>query len=234
MPNTLQEKKELLLEEKKRLVCELKDKYPKVYNWLISHKIDPNDLKKYAGGITLAFAASLGSVLNRPPAYLGTETLTNRELVKPLALADLLKVKNERDKVNSVWSRYGSVINDVSIRYNVDPKVILATIMVESGGNTYALRHEPQIGDASYGLGQLLYGTAHLIGFEGRSEELYIPEVNIDLIGKYHRRNLDVYGDLTPEQLTTAYNTGTPYGAPTYGHVAKFDKWFNLAKEVIS
>lgn len=99
--------------------------------------------------------------------------------------------------------------------------------MVESGGDTFAIRHEPRINDASYGLGQLLYGTARGLGYRGTPEGLYDPETNIYLIAKYHKRNFDHYQDLNSEQLTVAYNTGSPFKRPHPGHLAKFDKWYN-------
>ena len=104
--------------------------------------------------------------------------------------------------------------------------------MIESGGNPRAVRYEPRLNDASYGLGQLLYSTARGLGYAGTPAGLYDPETNIDLIARYHRRNLDHYGHLTAEELTTAYNTGSPYKKPWSGHLAKFNKWYNRVESL--
>ena len=104
--------------------------------------------------------------------------------------------------------------------------------MVESGGDAKAIRYEPSINDASYGLGQILYSTATSIGFGGSPQQLYEPGVNIDLVARYHKRNLEVYGELNLGQLATAYNAGTPHNIPTYGYVNKFTNWFNVLSEL--
>lgn len=47
----------------------------------------------------------------------------------------------------------------------------------------------------------MLYGTATLIGYQGNPEGLYDPYTNIDLMARYLRRNLDVYDNLTTDEL---------------------------------
>ena len=105
--------------------------------------------------------------------------------------------------------------------------------MVKRDGNTYARREEPQISDASYGLGQILYGTARGLGFDGKPDELYDPETNIDLIGKYHKRTVERYGELSVDQLVTAYNAGNPYGSPYPGHLVKFNNWLTKLSDLM-
>lgn len=56
---------------------------------------------------------------------------------------------------------------------------VLAIIQIESSFQPGAYRAEPQIGDASYGLMQILYGTAVDRGYSGPPEGLYDPETNI-------------------------------------------------------
>ncbi len=127
------------------------------------------------------------------------------------------------------WTKYihKELIAQAAKTYDLDPQVIYATIMTESEGNPYAFRYEPKIKDASLGLGQILISTAKLLGFKGHPKELYKPEVAIDLIGKYHRLMLDKYGTLSPTQLATAYNTGSPFKRPVKNHLFRFDKWYN-------
>jgi len=82
--------------------------------------------------------------------------------------------------------------------------------MTESEGDRFAFRYEYHLEEPSLGLGQVLVSTARTLGFEGDLSELYNPEVSIDLIGKYHRRMLDEFGELSPVELATAYNAGSP------------------------
>jgi soluble lytic murein transglycosylase-like protein len=240
----LKKQKEELLAERDRLVGELKDRHPDFYHWMVEKKVHPNDLGKYLLNIGAAFTFAYGAVV---PASLSVD---QREMidsliasnqrteqaippVKIIQPAEMAGMKEE-EKAALVWERYRHLINRAAVKYQLDPKLIMATIMLESGGDTYAIRHEPQIGDASYGLGQILYGTARGIGFDGPPDKLFDPEVNIDLIGKYHRRNMDTYGgNLTAEQLTVAYNTGTPYGQPYFGHMTKFKRLFELINNLV-
>lgn len=229
----LQVKKQQLLARQADIVNELKTKRPDAHAWLVEHKIDLQNLKKYATKITVAAAmatitfSSIPTLIDNPGDYAQEQTKTIE--------VNELQGLDEEAKANLVWERYGPIINIVAKKHDIDPQLIFATIMLESGGDTYAIRHEPQINDASYGLGQVLYGTARLIGFQGSAQDLHTPEISINLIGQYHRRNMDVYGQgLTPEQLTVAYNAGSPYSSPHPGHLTKFQKWFRIAGESMS
>lgn len=138
--------------------------------------------------------------------------------------------QNEAEKHDKrAWtkSEFNSVISEVAKRYNLDPQLIYATIMTESEGNIYAFRYEPDIKDASFCAGQILLNTARSLGFEGQPKELYKPETCIDLVGKYYRRMLDTYGKLTPLQLATAYNAGSPWKSAVYGHLVRFSYWYD-------
>ncbi len=205
------------------LLDKLKLKNAALYDWFTTRAIDLDNLSKYVSGMALAISLATSQPL------LAVDTTTNTEIVEsvaPLTVKEL-RGKNDVERANLVWSRYGSLIRTSAEKYDLDPDLIFATIMIESGGNTYAVRQEPRIHDASYGLGQLLYGTARGIGYRGTPEGLFDPSVNIDLIAKYHKRNFDHYKDLNPSELTIAYNTGSPYKRPTAGHLTKFDKWYN-------
>lgn len=248
--NSLRQKKEDLLNQQDELINLIKTKHPDFYSWAVKNNIDFRDLSIYAANIATAFTITINSlgtplaslqfdansVLNTPKQEVNTLNTNNTNKNNEIKLIEVSELSglSESQKAVIVYDRYGPIINDVAQKYQLDPKLILATILLESGGNTYAIRHEPQINDASYGLGQILYGTAKLIGFEGTPDDLYNPEINIDLIGKYHRRNMDVYGpNLTPEQLTIAYNAGSPYSSPYPGHLQKFNKWFREARHLI-
>lgn len=205
------------------LLDKLRLKNAPLYDWFISRSIDLQNLGKYTSGMALAISLAIAqptpSITQEFPAQITQST--------PLIQLSELKGKSDLERANLVWSRYGHLIRQAAEEYDLDPNLIFATIMVESGGNTYAIRHEPRIHDASYGLGQLLYGTARGLGYRGRPDGLFDPAVNIDLIARYHRYNFDRYRDLGPKQLTVVYNTGSPYKRSYPGHLAKFDKWYN-------
>jgi soluble lytic murein transglycosylase-like protein len=225
----LQKQKSALLLEQAGLIKELKIKHLEVYNWFLENGIDPTNLAKYGANIASALVFTLKPNGQFEIKWADKSALKPEltPIVRIIKVEELRSLK-EDEKAELVQKRYGPIIKRVAEKYKVDPKLIFATIMLESGGNTYAVRQEPRINDASYGLGQILYGTARGLGFEGTPEKLFDPEVNIELIGKYHRRNMDVYGqNLTPQQLTTAYNAGSPYSTPYPGHLTKFQKWFD-------
>lgn len=184
-------------------------------------KIDLSKFQSYASSI----AATIAFVTTQPIAA-APSVPTSITVAPSLSKAEL-KSKTDLERATLVWARYGHWIRGAAEEYDLDPNLIFATIMVESGGDTFAIRHEPRINDASYGLGQILYGTAKGLGYRGKPEGLYDPETNIYLIAKYHKRNFDHYTELNPVELTTAYNTGSPYKRPHPGHLAKFDKWYN-------
>lgn len=129
------------------------------------------------------------------------------------------------DRRSWTKSEYKDLIEKTAKKYGVDPQVIYATIMTESEGNKYAFRYEPHIKDASLGVGQVLISTARSLGFEGNPKDLYKPEVGIELIGKYLKKLIETYGELTPLQLATAYNSGSPWKTPTWGHLDRFQMW---------
>ena len=186
------------------LLDKLKLKNPTVYDWFISRSIDLQNIAKYTSSIAMAIALATAqpSVATASP-----ETETTKVQSVSIITVTELKGKTELERASLVWTRYGSLIRRAAEEYDLDPNLIFATIMVESGGNTYAIRQEPRIHDASYGLGQLLYGTARGIGYRGTPDGLFNPEVNINLIAKYHKRNFDRYSDLDSKELTIAYNT---------------------------
>lgn len=206
------------------LLNKLKTKNPAVYNWFISRSIDFENISKYTSAIAMAITLATSQIIDVVHA---TSTPVDIQASTAIIKPSELRNKTDLERANLVWGRYGYLIRLTAEKYDLDPNLIFATIMVESSGNTYAVRQEPRIHDASYGLGQLLYGTARGIGYRGTPEGLFDPAINIDLIGKYHKRNYDHYTELNALELTIAYNTGSPYKRPTAGHLVKFDKWYN-------
>lgn len=100
--------------------------------------------------------------------------------------------------------------------YGVDPALIKAHAAQESGFDPGAYRAEPRIGDASYGLMQLLYATAVALGYSGARPTvtdqqnltgLYAPGVNVPLAARLVKQNLDGSGG-NLDTAIAAYNEG--------------------------
>jgi len=91
-------------------------------------------------------------------------------------------------------------------RYHVDPALVLAVIHMESGGDPDAYRAEPSVHDASFGLMQLLAGTARGMGFTGPVKALFDPPTNIELGVRDLAGGIHDYGD--PWLALIDYNGG--------------------------
>lgn len=104
---------------------------------------------------------------------------------------------------------FDDIIAKYALRFNVPEVWIKAVIRTESNFDPEAYRAEPQIQDASYGLMQLLYGTARGLGFTGSANDLYDPDTNIrlgtQLLSDLQKR----YGD-DFRRIYSAYNSGNP------------------------
>ena len=115
-------------------------------------------------------------------------------------------------------------------KYYVDPALLAALVIQESGGNPDAYRHEPEYqtkyvtGQArwnraralgwtddelatSWGLTQVLGTTAWEMGFKYPPDKILDPASNLTLGAKYLRMKLDQYKGNTVEALL-AYNGG--------------------------
>lgn len=230
MKKLLTKKKESLLSEQRELIARLKKYNSPVYNWFVKKGIDFNDLQRQAA--TFSAAATLLFTTLVQKGAIDHNPLETKAPIVERAEKDQKKKQSDLERGQAVWANYGQMIREAGAKYDVDPNLIFATIMIESGGNPQAIRHEPRIRDASYGLGQLLYGTARGLGYQGKPEGLFDPATNIELIARYHRHNLDHYGHLTAQQLTVAYNTGSPYKKAWSGHLTKFNKWYNRVENL--
>lgn len=111
------------------------------------------------------------------------------------------------DAALGVGSPYDPIILGASARYVVDPALIKAVITKESAWNPGALRPEPQIGDASYGLMQLLQRTAAGMQPGVTPSDLFDPSINIDLGTRYLSQQIARFG--YPDGVS-AYNAGHP------------------------
>lgn len=127
---------------------------------------------------------------------------------------------------------YSALINKWASTYGVPVSWVKAVIMTESSGNPDAYRAEPAIGDASYGLMQLLYRTAKGLGYTGDPSGLYDPDTNIQLgtklIGQIRQNVGDDY-----VRMYSAYNSGNPdkylTSSTVQQHVNNAVKWLEEA-----
>lgn len=107
-------------------------------------------------------------------------------------------------------SDFDSIVETAASAWDVDAALIKAIIGAESEFNPNAYRAEAQIGDASYGLMQLLYQTAKSLGYTGSTAGLFDPTTNIrlgtrylaDLIRQASARGFGV------DSAISAYNAG--------------------------
>lgn len=91
--------------------------------------------------------------------------------------------------------------------HGIDPYLIKAIVAAESNFDPRAYRDEPQIGDASRGLMQLLLGTARWMGYAGPPEGLFDPEVNVEF-GTRFLKYLRNYFAGDAGKIISGYNTG--------------------------
>lgn len=107
---------------------------------------------------------------------------------------------------------YDDIILSTAKQFNLDPDLIRAFIRTESNWNPNATRYEAKLNDTSYGLMQILLGTAKWVGDNAAitAEQLANPTVNVLLGGKYLRYLVDKYqGRLS--DVIASYNAGRPY-----------------------
>jgi len=107
---------------------------------------------------------------------------------------------------------YEDIIESASKQFRLDPDLIRAFIKQESNWKADATRYEPKLKDTSYGLMQVLHGTAKWVGdnTEITAAQLSQPVVNIMLGAKYLRYLLDKYKQNLNDAIAS-YNAGKPY-----------------------
>ena len=104
---------------------------------------------------------------------------------------------------------FDAEIQSASEQYGVNQALIKAIISIESAWNPLAVRFEPHINDASWGLMQVLLKTAKwmLNDTNLTSAGLLVPSTNIKAGVRYLAWQLNRYGDV--EKAIAAYNAGT-------------------------
>lgn len=117
----------------------------------------------------------------------------------------LLSTTAEQKAVDRV-KRYSRQISAAANQAGINPRLLSAVVYVESKGVASAKRREPD-GRTSYGLAQILCGTAQEMGFTGQCEELLGPDLSLKYGAEYLRSRLNLYGE---ELGILSYNTGSP------------------------
>lgn len=115
-----------------------------------------------------------------------------------------------RTETATLVDRFYTLITESALRHQVSQSYLQAIIHQESGGNPRALRLEPRIHEASYGLMQLLGRTAKRLGFRGPLADLYDPRINIPLGARYFSGLLTKYRE--PGAALAHYNGGPKAG----------------------
>jgi transglycosylase-like protein with SLT domain len=108
------------------------------------------------------------------------------------------------------WTRenaYDDAVRAASAEFGVRVPLIKGVIGRESAFVPTARRVEAQLGDASYGLMQLLYSTAKALGYTGTPEGLLDPATNIHYGTMLLAQNLSRTGGDEASSIS-AYNGG--------------------------
>lgn len=101
---------------------------------------------------------------------------------------------------------YVSIILLAAKKAGVSGSLLLAICTHESGLNNVLVPHDG--GSPTYGICQVKYDTAKMMGFTGTAEDLMVPKINAKWAATYLKFQKDRYdGDWM--KSTAAYNSGT-------------------------
>jgi soluble lytic murein transglycosylase-like protein len=193
----------------------------------------PLNLARWASVITLIFAALLFAV------HGGADVRTSMADIKTLSLPQLLpgKRSSSHARINLIPAQeeeeqglYHAIIVQAATRHQVDPALVKAIIMAESGYNPRAISKS-----GAKGLMQLMPRTAEAMGIE----DIFDPEHNINAGVKYFKKLLNQFeGNL--KLALAAYNAGSrkvreyqgipPFKATRY-YVDKVIQYYHKYKE---
>lgn len=128
-----------------------------------------------------------------------------------------------------VWLMPLSIIATEAKTLNLDPKIMTALFWVESSGVACTTRYEPAYRNlhfyrehagnlgithetekvhqkTSWGIAQIMGGTARELGFDGHLPELCDPRKSIHYGALYFKKKYEKYGDY--QDAIAAYNAG--------------------------
>jgi len=103
------------------------------------------------------------------------------------------------------------IIASKSTQYNVDESLIRAVIQQESNWDINARLWEPKLNTPSIGLMQVLVTTASSVaGTLIAEDQLYDPNINIDIGVKYLGMLQNQFGSQGLQAVIASYNAGSP------------------------
>lgn len=102
---------------------------------------------------------------------------------------------------------YTSVVIGAAKAVKVSASLLLAICNHESSGLKNVIAHNDG-GSPSYGICQMKYETARMLGFEGQAKDLMEPKTNALYAAKYLKYQMGRY-DNQWCKATAAYNAGT-------------------------
>jgi len=116
-----------------------------------------------------------------------------------------------------MWARendFDALVNTSAMRNGIDPLLLKAFIGQESKFTPTAVRFEPKINDASYGLTQILSKTAKDRGYRGTTDGLYDPATNIEYGARHIAHVLALAPDLPSaiSRYNGGYNPSCAFG----------------------
>lgn len=124
------------------------------------------------------------------------------------------------------------LIERLSLEYRIDPILFQAFILLESGGNKFAVQYQPNykhlyqvyefsrklyityvtekvFQQSSHGLVQIMGSTARSLGFKGYPQQLYDTETNLRYGAKFIAQLQMRYPNKL--DLISSYNQGQPF-----------------------
>ncbi len=102
---------------------------------------------------------------------------------------------------------YASIILSAATKAKVSGTLLLAICTYETNLTNVTVYHDG--GSPSYGICQVKFETAKMLGFRGRSRDLINPSENAKWAAKYLKFQEERYGTNDWCKLAAAYNAGT-------------------------
>ena len=170
-------------------------------------------------GAIVVFTALVGGWAPKAVASSSTDAYTGTAVLSEFARLrasldttsgelELVRLKLHRAEALLTYSaRYRipadltALVYDVALREGIDPELAFRLVNLESGFNARAKSHAN-----AYGLAQVQIATARFYEPDITVEQLYEPEMNLEIGFRFMRDLLETYGDIRLALL--AYNRG--------------------------
>ena len=130
--------------------------------------------------------------------------------------------KTENTPQNIEINKYNNIISQASIKHNLNPELLKAVILQESGGDTTAVSSK-----GAKGLMQLMDGTARMLGVS----DPFDPEENINGGAKYLSSLIKKF-DGNIDKALAAYNAG-PGTVEKYNGIPPYEETKNYVTRIL-